>query len=178
MAHDGIGVAPAEARLGRLGDLRCLGLGDGGPLALRRLLARGAEQAELEQLAAQLLTRHPHIVSISTTRKLRVNFIYPLQGNEALLGLDYSVNPEQMSGVERAIAQRDTVLVGPIRLVQSLNLGIVNRTPVFADEGNGELLGLVSIALSLQDTLQRAGQDPRWARWTAAGMRERREDER
>lgn len=28
------------------------------------------------------------------------------------------------------------------------------------------------------DTLQRAGQDPRWARWTAAGMRERREDER
>ena len=128
-----------------------------GNAELRRLLARGAEQAELEQLAAQLLTRHPPIVSISTTRKLRVNFIYPLQGNEALLGLDYSVNPEQMSGVERAIAQRDTVLLGPIRLVQSLNLGIVNRTPVFADEGNGELLGLVSIALSLQDTLQRAG---------------------
>lgn len=28
------------------------------------------------------------------------------------------------------------------------------------------------------DTLQRAGQDPRWGRWTAAGMRERHEDER
>lgn len=28
------------------------------------------------------------------------------------------------------------------------------------------------------DTLQRAGRDPRWARWTAAGMRERGEDER
>lgn len=27
------------------------------------------------------------------------------------------------------------------------------------------------------DTLQRAGLDPRWGRWTAAGMRERREDE-
>ncbi|SDB81525.1 hypothetical protein GA0111570_103297 [Raineyella antarctica] len=28
------------------------------------------------------------------------------------------------------------------------------------------------------DTLQRAGQDPRWGRWTAAGMRERHEDDR
>ena len=27
------------------------------------------------------------------------------------------------------------------------------------------------------DTLQRAGQDPRWGRWTAAGMRERHEDD-
>ncbi len=28
------------------------------------------------------------------------------------------------------------------------------------------------------DTLQRAGTDPRWGRWTAAGMRERHEDDR
>lgn len=28
------------------------------------------------------------------------------------------------------------------------------------------------------DTLNRAGQDPRWGRWTAAGMRERHEDDR
>ncbi|QGF23028.1 hypothetical protein [Raineyella fluvialis] len=28
------------------------------------------------------------------------------------------------------------------------------------------------------DTLQRAGRDPRWARWTADGMRERHEDDR
>lgn len=28
------------------------------------------------------------------------------------------------------------------------------------------------------DALQRAGRDPRWARWTADGMRERHEDDR
>ena len=132
-------------------------------LAARVATHSPLDDAAWQRLATETQSRHPHIVNMTVSQGTVVQRVHPLRGNQAVLGLDYRRQPDQMAGVRRAIDSRQAVLTGPVRLVQSERLAVVSRVPMFASpEGGhpGALLGVVSMAVELDGLLSKAGLDP------------------
>lgn len=131
----------------------------------KELAARVATHAPLDdaawqRLATETQSRQPHIVNMTVSQGTVVNRVHPLRGNQAVLGLDYRLRPDQMAGVRLAIDSRQGVLTGPVRLVQSERLAMVSRVPMFAhpeDGRPGALQGIVSVAVELDGLLSDAG---------------------
>ncbi len=104
-----------------------------------------------------------YIKNIGLAKGLILTYIYPIKGNEAALGMDYRKNAHQWPAVQHAITARQTVIAGPLHLIQG-GTGIISRTPIFAttkdDEVNGgAYLGILSIVLDADKILQDAKLD-------------------
>ena len=118
------------------------------------------DESRLRPLAEKLVGSHPRLINVTLSRQMEVIFVHPMAGNEAVFGMNYANRPYIMAGVERAMALRDTVLTGPITLVQNERLGLVGRTPVYfaAHDGRGEVFqGIVSCAIDFEGILSDAG---------------------
>src|SRR5690606_35816450 len=57
-----------------------------------------------------------------------LQYIYPIEGNEMAIGLIYRDNPVQWPVVERAVRLRETVISGPLSLVEG-DLAFMSITP-------------------------------------------------
>ena len=115
-----------------------------------------ASNNRLQLSAGTLISGQSRIINLTWSRKLEVGFVYPIDGNEAVLGMNYANRPYIMTGIERALSHRESVVTGPIRLVQSARLGLVIRTPIFYgpnDTQAGALRGFVSIAVDFAGLL-------------------------
>ncbi len=104
-----------------------------------------------------------YIKNIGLAKGLILTYVYPIKGNEAVLGMDYRKNPHQWPAVQHAITTRQTVIAGPLHLVQG-GTGIISRTPIFATTKDGEVnggayLGILSIVLDADKILQDAKLD-------------------
>jgi hypothetical protein len=89
-----------------------------------------------------------------------VTHVYPLEGNEAVLGLNFFNEPEH-PGNKEAIIARDTgnlVMAGPFMLRQGI-VGLVGRYPVYLEPQDGQprFWGLVSVSLRFPEALDDAG---------------------
>jgi diguanylate cyclase (GGDEF)-like protein len=81
-------------------------------------------------LASHLFEGESDLRDIVLAPDLKVTTVYPLKGNEKVVGVDYNDIPDQRA---MAYAARDTgqlVFVGPVKLVQG-GEGFVARFPVF-----------------------------------------------
>ncbi|MGE5517532.1 MAG: diguanylate cyclase [Bacteroidota bacterium] len=107
--------------------------------------------------AMQALYRYGrHIRSIGIAPGNRVSQVYPLQGNQAAIGLYYPDLPAQWPAVKRAMESRKPVLAGPVALRQG-GTGIINRTPVFMPDGR--YWGIVSLILDSESLFHSLGLD-------------------
>lgn len=59
-----------------------------------------------------------------------LEFVYPLAGNEAALGLDLMADPDRRALLAPAILSGVTVIQGPVELVQG-GMGVIVRRPVY-----------------------------------------------
>ncbi len=103
-------------------------------------LAPGPTQSAL----AAIYRYGHHIRNVGLAPDNIITYVYPLQGNEKALGLNYQDNREQWPAVRQAILSHDTVLAGPIRLKQG-GTGLISRTPVYLSDGR--YWGMISIVL-------------------------------
>jgi diguanylate cyclase len=87
----------------------------------------------------------------------RLTFIYPEKGNERALGLQFEDHPAQWPSVRKAIETRQSVLAGPVELVQG-GTAIINRTPIFLPDGR--YWGVISTVIDLSRLLASAGLAP------------------
>ena len=73
-----------------------------------------------------------------------IRLMYPLQGNERAIGLDYRSAPGQTEAAERARTTRQIVLAGPFPLVQGGGTALAARMPVTVrgDDGQDRFWGL------------------------------------
>lgn len=101
-----------------------------------------------------LVEQGRHIRNIGLAPDNRIRFIYPLAGNEAVIDLYYPDLPEQWPAVQKMIANRQPLLVGPLRLLQGGN-GLIYRIPVFIDDHYWGLVSTVLDADPLLAVLQR-----------------------
>jgi signal transduction histidine kinase/CheY-like chemotaxis protein len=118
------------------------------------------DEARLRALSDKLLGEYRNVINLTLSRHYEVVFVHPFAGNEAVQGMNYANRPYIMTGIEQMLAVRDTVVTGPIALVQSGRPALVSRTPLYFPAGEGlvdEFKGVVSSAIDLEGVLSDAG---------------------
>lgn len=113
---------------------------------------------DFERVAATIMD-DPAIKNLILAPNGIVSHIYPLEGNEKAMGLNYF---SEGAGNKEAIAARDSgqlVLGGPFELVQG-DQALVGRLPVYLNRGDkSEFWGLVSVTLKFPEALNEAELD-------------------
>jgi sensor domain CHASE-containing protein/CheY-like chemotaxis protein len=105
-------------------------------------------QERFARLGRSLLAGRSQIRNVAAAPGMVITLVYPIEGNEAALGLDYRAHPAQSAAALRARDAGTMVLAGPVDLVQG-GRGFVGRSPVHVDgpAGEREFWGLVSTVI-------------------------------
>ncbi|MBX3617136.1 PAS domain S-box protein [Nitrosomonas sp.] len=122
-------------------------------------------QDKFAELARHLFNKQSQLRNIGGAPDLVIRYMYPIQDNEAAIGLDLRKHPEQLDAVLRARRSGQMVLAGPLDLVQG-GLGLIARIPVFTDDpetGNQVFWGAISAVIDV-NRLYRASGLPDFAR--------------
>lgn len=111
--------------------------------------------SKFEHFAADLYSGSRGIRSLAVAPGGEVRYVYPLAGNEAVLGYRPSADlrPEVVADVERAIDSGQVIISGPVELIQG-GLGLIARQAVYQDES---YWGLVNVVLEINPLLTEAG---------------------
>ncbi|CAM5206072.1 diguanylate cyclase OS=Castellaniella defragrans (strain DSM / CCUG 39792 / 65Phen) OX=1437824 GN=BN940_01901 PE=4 SV=1 [Castellaniella denitrificans] len=131
-----------------------------GRLAAALAAAPGGEAGPFASIAPGMTQARPDIRSIVFVRKLRIEQVYPIAGNEPVIGLDYSLRPQFMAKIAYMIRHRVPVVDGSTRLVQTGRTGLIFRAPIFdaPDAAGGDgYRGMTALTVDLENTLRRAG---------------------
>ena len=105
-------------------------------------------EKEMLFLLQNLLEQGKHIRNIGLAPDNVLTLIYPVQGNERALGLDYKNLPQQWPEIKQLIEDKEPKLVGPVALIQG-GEGYVYRLPLFLNDGS--YWGIVSTVLNVDD---------------------------
>lgn len=116
------------------------------------------DQARFAELAGRLIDNEPSLRNIAAAPDMIIQMMYPIEGNERAIGLDYNSIQEQREAALRARDLGDLVLAGPVDLVQG-GQGFIGRYPVFLRNGNSPAVfwGLVSAVMDLDVLYAQAG---------------------
>ena len=143
------------------------GVINGNLLLTQGLTAMIAAQPEIDQVGFERIARGlvdpRHVLrNIAGAPGMVISLMYPLEGNEGAIGLDYRTHPTQREAALRAVESRQSVIAGPLTLVQG-GTAIIAREPVFlppVTEGEpARLWGLVSAVIDVDKLYRRAGLD-------------------
>lgn len=97
------------------------------------------------------------IRSLQLAPQAVVQFVYPLTGNESVLGHDLLGDPARRDAVRRTIAERLFVVAGPFPLLQG-GTGLVARYPLFLSDGGGDFFwGFATVVLDVEPILNEGG---------------------
>lgn len=116
-------------------------------------------QEKFAELAHHLFNEQSQLRNIGAAPNLVIRYMYPIQGNEAAIGLDFRKHPEQLDAVLQARLSGQMVLAGPLDLVQG-GLGLIARIPVFTEDpktGNPTFWGAISAVIDVNRLYQASG---------------------
>jgi PAS domain S-box-containing protein len=115
-------------------------------------------ESHFETFAAALYANSMGIRNLALAPGGAVRYVYPVAGNERLLGYEPLADPRPgvSADARRAIESGEVVISGPNELVQG-GLGLIARQAVYQD---GRFWGLVNIVVDVPPLLEEAGFDP------------------
>ena len=129
----------------------------------RGLVATLATEPDMSQerfaaIGKELFTQHSQLKDVAGAPDLKVSLLYPVAGNEKLLGMDYNNLPAQKTAIFRARDNHELLLAGPVDLVQG-GKGFVGRFPVFVPDNHGgqTFWGVVSAVVDAQKLYHDSG---------------------
>ncbi|MDX8469295.1 EAL domain-containing protein [Mesorhizobium sp. VK23B] len=107
-------------------------------------------QQRFASLAANLFKQNSQLHNIAGAPDLVISLMYPMEGNEKAMGLDYRKNEAQRMAALRARDQRALVLAGPVNLAQG-GRGFIGRIPIFVPTAGGgdRFWGIVSAVIDV-----------------------------
>jgi diguanylate cyclase (GGDEF)-like protein len=107
-------------------------------------------QRRFSSLAANLFKQNSQLRNIAGAPDLVISLMYPIEGNEKAIGLDYRKNEAQRAAALRARDRRELVLAGPVDLAQG-GRGFIGRIPVFVPSAGGgdRFWGIVSAVIDV-----------------------------
>jgi two-component system, chemotaxis family, sensor kinase Cph1 len=131
-------------------------------LATRGMMAQivthgDVSSAEFDSVAKVLVDGHPSVRNMTLSRGTVIAMVYPLAGNESILGVDYRLRPQQWPIVSLAMDTGHPFLQGPVALIQG-GTGLILRTPVYLGP-HQKFFGLISIVITISEVLAEAGLD-------------------
>lgn len=120
-------------------------------------------QEEFAKIAKEIAGAGHRIRNIAAARDLVITHMYPIEGNEKAIGLDYRRSAGQWRAVRQAIEAKSLVLAGPVDLVQG-GAAFIVRSPIFLDTSPkfsgpnekgqvSELWGVVSTVIDVEEIL-------------------------
>ncbi len=129
--------------------------------AVKALVAMNPELTQDDfARAMEVQFREEHdLRNIGLARDMVLQFMYPIEGNEAAIGLDYRTLPDQLEAVELALRLNEIVLAGPLTLVQG-GEGIIARIPIHSTDpaSNREIFwGFASVVMNSDSIFAGAG---------------------
>jgi sensor domain CHASE-containing protein len=116
------------------------------------------DQPTLETALRPIFAGRTNLRNVAVAPDMVIRLMYPLQGNERALGLEYRTTP-QFEMADKARTTRQIVLAGPLELVQG-GKGLVARLPVFHPGQNGapeHFWGLVSAVIDIDKLFVSSG---------------------
>ena len=131
--------------------------------AIRAVIERqpNLSQSEYQDLVAPLVEPSPSVINVGLSSGYIVDRIYPLEGNEPVLGVDYRNLPSQIDGIDHVLKSGITTLVGPIDLVQG-GTAFIQRSAYFV-EGDGTdaspSSGVISVIINREKLLSQTLKD-------------------
>jgi len=108
-----------------------------------------------EAMARELMSAPNALRNMAAAPDFVIRYVYPKEGNEAVLGVDYRQMPAQWPQALQAMETGRMVVAGPVDLLQG-GQGLIGRVPVFL-EPDQRFWGLVSAALDMDVLLAEAG---------------------
>lgn len=107
----------------------------------------------LESYASYIIKNNSIIDNISIAPHCIIKYIYPLEGNEDVIGHDLLNDPDRKDAVEEAIETNSSVVQGPVKARQGV-VKIFNRKAVFINENEErKLWGIVSVAINFDQLI-------------------------
>jgi diguanylate cyclase (GGDEF)-like protein len=118
------------------------------------------DQEYFARIGKEIIHNSKIIRNIAGAPDLVISLMYPLQGNQAAMGLNYNTNPQQKDAALKAIETGRLILAGPLQLRQG-GTGFVARTPVYSNSfttnGSSRLWGLLASVIDADKFYQQAG---------------------
>jgi diguanylate cyclase (GGDEF)-like protein len=102
---------------------------------------------DFRRYAQEIFRKEPMLINFATAKDLVINYVYPLAGNEKIIGLDYRNNAPQRDMVMQVANTGQLLVVGPVKLIQG-GVAFIGRVPIYT--GNGierTLWGIISAPL-------------------------------
>ncbi|MCG7537472.1 ATP-binding protein [Pseudoalteromonas sp. OOF1S-7] len=103
-------------------------------------------QAQFERFAAPLFETSQVLRNVGAAPDMVLQMVYPLEGNEKAIGLNYLTHPQQKKDAIRARDSRTIILAGPLELVQG-GVALIARVPVYVDKDR--FWGLLSVVIDM-----------------------------
>ncbi|MEN8169417.1 MAG: ATP-binding protein [Pseudomonadota bacterium] len=130
------------------------------PLSIESfVVSRGSMNSDEFTAFAERLWSHAGdgLMSIQVAVGTEVRYVYPLQGNESVVGLDLLSIDGQAETVRRTIEGGSMVVAGPYNLIQG-GEGLIVRQPIYRSQAKGGAYwGLATIIIDWQQFLRDSG---------------------
>ncbi len=126
--------------------------------ALAALVVQGNGEMENFERVAATICDDPAIMNVLIAPEGVVSAVYPIQGNAAVMGLDFFSEGQGNNEAVMAKNLGQLVFGGPFALVQG-GQALVGRLPVYLDDQAGQeaFWGLVSVTLRYPEALKAVG---------------------
>ena len=108
-----------------------------------------------DSVAAQILSTNKNIDALQLVPGGVIQYMYPLKGNENVIGYNILTDPARNKEAFKAIEKKELFFSGPHKLIQG-GFGIVGRLPVFR---NGKFWGFSAVVIKMATLLKATGID-------------------
>lgn len=110
---------------------------------------------DFDAIAKTILISNPYIDAIQLTEKGVITHVYPLIGNEVVIGYDILADPKTNKEASYAIEKRELYFAGPFELKQG-GQAVVGRLPIFKQN---EFWGFSAVLINFEKLLEASGID-------------------
>ena len=120
---------------------------------------RPITEQEVENFGKQFMPQLSGVRNISLIQDNIITHVYPLSSNEKAIGVNLANLPAQRAEVLKVMETGQSVLAGPVNLVQG-GTGIINRSPIYwlpKDTAKPVYWGQASLVLMQEDLFREAG---------------------
>lgn len=115
--------------------------------------------SRFEELAADLMRDFPLLRALELAPGGVIRHVYPMRGNETVIGHDLLTDKTRNREVHVAVSRRQMAIAGPLALRQG-GVGVVARYPLhhFSTDGRSRFWGLAIAVVDFPSLLRAAGE--------------------
>lgn len=122
-------------------------------LTLALTVSKQGEVQNFEAIARKLLANHDNVDVLELVPDGIIKYVYPLKGNESVIGYDILSDPKVNNEVKKAAELGSIYFAGPIDLKQG-GRAVIGRLPIIVE---GELWGYSAVLIYLETLIENSG---------------------